>query len=54
MLSRAIGLEQDVVVGRWVVETRHRRRKWKVIIEPDSELEVLVVVTAYPAEGAKK
>jgi hypothetical protein len=47
MLDRALGFRPDVVDGRWVVETRHARRRWEVIVEPDSEAELLVVVTAY-------
>lgn len=54
MLSRAARLRPDPLPGRWLVETRHRRRRWRVIVEPDSALRVLVVVTAYPAEGTKK
>lgn len=34
--------------GRWVVETRHKRRSWEVVVEPDEEAVLLVVVTAYP------
>ena len=48
MLERASGHREDVVGGRWVIETRHRGRAWEVIIEPDQERELLVVVTAYP------
>ena len=45
------GYRHDVVAGRWVIETRHRHRAWEAIVEPDSEAEVLVVVTAYPVWG---
>ena len=48
MLERASGYREDVVEGRWVIETRHRRRPWEVIVEPDGERELLVVVTGYP------
>ncbi len=48
MLERATGRRADVVDGRWVIETRHRRRRWEVIVEPDAKLELLVVVTAFP------
>jgi len=51
MLQRATSFRRDVVKGRWVVVTRHRRRPWEVIVEPDPGARVLVVVTAYPAEG---
>jgi hypothetical protein len=51
MLSRATSYHRDVVAGRWVVVARHRSRRWEVIVEPDREARVLVVVTAYPIEG---
>ena len=48
MLEQAADYREDVVEGRWVIETRHRRRAWEVIVELDSERRLLVVVTAYP------
>ena len=48
MLERASGYREDVVAGRWVIETRHRGKAWEVILEPDRERRLLVVVTAYP------
>jgi hypothetical protein len=48
MLQRASYHRRDVIDGRWVVETKHRRKAWEVIIEPDFERRVLVIVTAYP------
>jgi hypothetical protein len=48
MLERATGHRADVVEGRWVIDTRHARRVWEVIVEPDSDRRLLVVVTAYP------
>jgi hypothetical protein len=48
MLERASGYRQDVVEARWVIETKHRGGPWEVIVEPDRDQELLVVVTAYP------
>ena len=48
MLQRASGHHEDVVDGRCVIETRHRGKAWEVIVEPDQERQLLVVVTAYP------
>jgi hypothetical protein len=48
MLERAAGYREDIVEGRWAIETRHARRAWEVIVEPDSDRRLLVVVTAYP------
>lgn len=47
-LQQAAGYREDVVEGRWVIETRHRGKAWEVIVEPDQERRLLVVVTAYP------
>jgi hypothetical protein len=48
MLEHATVLREDVVEGRWVVESWHRKQPWEVIVEPDLDVSVLVVVTAYP------
>lgn len=50
MLEHAYEYSRDIAEGRWVVSARHETRKWEVILEPDFELEVLLVVTAYPVE----
>ena len=47
MLEQATGLREDVVHGRWLVETWHLGRPWAVIVGPDVELERIVVITAY-------
>ena len=47
MMDRALGLKPDIVDARWVVEARHAGRRWEVIIEPDPDANLLVVVTAY-------
>ena len=50
MLSVASGLRRDVLPGRWIVGTRHRRKAWEVIVEPDPTAQLVVVITAYPVE----
>jgi hypothetical protein len=52
MLERALRFRPDVVEGRWVIETRHGRRRWEVIVEPDQNAELLVGVTACAAWDA--
>jgi len=54
MLEKATGLRRDIVEGRWVIATRHQRRTWEVIVEPDSAEKLLIVVTAYPLEPGEK
>ena len=50
MFERARGYSAAVIDGRWIIETRHRRRGWHVIVEPDPDEQLLVVITAYPGE----
>lgn len=47
MLEEAEDYRSDIVEGRFVIETRHRRRRWEVIVEPDPVVRRLVIVTAY-------
>ena len=50
MLELAQDYSPDVVEGRWVIATHRRQQPWAVIVEPDPEAQLLVVVTAYPVE----
>jgi hypothetical protein len=50
MLERATGHHADICDGRFIVETRHAGKPWQVIVEPDEEDFLLVIVTAYPVE----
>lgn len=50
MLERASGFFADVLEGRFVIQTHHSSRPWHVIIEPDGDDRLLVIVTAYPVE----
>ena len=50
MMERASSLHPDIVEGRWIASCRHERRPWEVIVEPDFEQQLIVVVTAYPVE----
>jgi hypothetical protein len=50
MLHDAAGYHPDVVSGRFGVETRHAGRPWEVIVEPDYDESLLVVITAYPVD----
>lgn len=47
MLEDATGLVEQTH-GTFLVETRHEGRSWEVIVSPDEELQLLVIVTAYP------
>ncbi len=51
MFDNASGYTRDNVEGRWIVKTRHKRKRWEIIVEPDFEEKLLVVVTVYPVIG---
>ena len=36
--------------GRWLIHTRHAGQPWLVIVEPDLDDRILMIVTAYPVE----
>jgi hypothetical protein len=47
MLEHASGFETNVVEGRFMIHVRRGQHPWIVIVEPDAEADVLVVVTVY-------
>ena len=47
MLEQATGVEPSVTEGRFMIHTRHAHHPWIVIVEPDGDAKLLVVVTAY-------
>jgi protease II len=51
MFENALEYSKDVVEGRWMIKTKHKGKKWEIIIEPDIEEQLLVVITAYPKSG---
>jgi hypothetical protein len=51
MLERATRYEPSVVEGRFMIHSVHRQRPWIVIVEPDAEARLLVVVTVYEVSG---
>ena len=47
MLERATQYEPSVVEGRFMIHAVHEHRPWIVIVEPDVDARLLVVVTPY-------
>ena len=47
MLERATAFEPSVVKGRFMIHTVHKQHPWTVVVEPDVEAKLLVVVTPY-------
>jgi hypothetical protein len=50
MMEAAMDLRENDAPGRWVVATFHEGTPWEVIVEPDQQDKLLVVITAYPLE----
>ncbi len=50
MLDTATAVRRDFVPDRWIVHTRHRRRRWEVILELDAEMQRVIAISAYPVE----
>lgn len=50
MLEHAQGYRAADVEDRWVIETSLRSQRWEIIVEPDHDLRLLVVVTGYPVK----
>jgi len=51
MLHQAEGLRPGRVCGRWIVRTYDDGQDWEVVVEPDHDRRLLVVITAYPLTG---
>jgi hypothetical protein len=47
MLEKATALVPNIVEGRFMIHVRHRQNPWTVIVEPDLDARLLVVVTVY-------
>jgi hypothetical protein len=45
LLERATAYEPSVVEGRFMIHLVHGQRPWIVIVEPDVDAKLLVVVT---------
>jgi len=47
MLQHAARYQASTVEGRYMIGVIHRQQQWSVIVEPDPDAELLVVVTAF-------
>lgn len=50
MLEHAREYREDILNGRLVIETRHRRQPWEVIVEPDLPEHRPIVIAVYEVE----
>ena len=53
MLEKATGFKPSVTGGRFTIQVRHMQRSWAVIVEPDTDARLLVVVTVYEVLAKK-
>ena len=53
MMEHATNYYRSKEEGRWVIETRFRRKPWEVVVEPNAEKERLDVVTVYEVWDVK-
>jgi hypothetical protein len=47
MLEKATTFEPSVVKGRFMIHAHDLQQPWIVIVEPDTDAKLLVVVTVY-------
>ena len=47
MLEQTTAFEPSVVEGRFMIRVARNSRSWIVIVEPDNDASLLVVVTVY-------
>ena len=50
MIQEATGLRPSVEAGRWIATVIHDSESWEIVVEPDRQHHLIVVVTAYPVE----
>jgi hypothetical protein len=50
MLERATSLRFGQVPGRFEVTGRFQGQRWTIVLEPDFETRVIVVITIFPDE----
>lgn len=50
MLSRTEMYEKDIDENRFKINASFRNRRWEIIVEPDFDEKILVIITAYMTE----
>ena len=51
MFDRVTSFHPDKEIGRYVAMSTLCSTNWEIILEPDFDEKLIVVVTAYPIEG---
>lgn len=47
MLQHAKQYRPSASPGRFIVEARHDKRDWEIVVEPDEQAQLLLIITAY-------
>jgi hypothetical protein len=50
MLFNVNSIEKDKEKGRYLIKSKHYGNNWEIIVEPDLDEKLVVVITAYPIE----
>jgi hypothetical protein len=50
MLDSSSGYEKDSEEGRFLIRSVYKHKYWEIIVEPDYEEKILVIITAYSPE----
>lgn len=50
MLTDASGWRKSAAEGRYIITSRFHREDWEIVLEPEEEAQLLIVVTAYRRE----
>jgi hypothetical protein len=51
MLENAIQIKQDHNQhGRWIIVSKLDKVMWEIIVEPDIEEQLIILITAFPIE----
>jgi hypothetical protein len=48
MIEDSTRVEQSATPERFLINTRHHRVAWVIVVEPDTNTRTIVVITAYP------
>ena len=50
MLHSAKSYKKDIEEGRFKIKSNFKTNEWEIIVEPDYQEKILVLVTAYSVE----
>ena len=51
MIEDAVSMEPELLPDRWRIETKWRRRAWRIVVDVDDHRKRVRVVTAFPVQS---